>query len=98
MSDNTKICSICGTPFTEWGNNAQPVNTGRCCNLCNDTVVIPARIRAMRKRQQEDSVVDPPVARTTTDEAPVSVDATEPEPEPAQTSFSWNNKHDKKEG
>lgn len=45
-------CSIC---FGEievvgtWaeGHNAEPVNNGRCCGVCNDAVVIPARLRLM---------------------------------------------------
>jgi hypothetical protein len=52
-------CSICdqeikgkvvidknGNPFVPWdgGNNAQPVNDGRCCDECNYSVVIPARL------------------------------------------------------
>ena len=45
VKDGKKICSICQSEFTEWGNNAQPVNDGRCCNDCNATVVIPARLR-----------------------------------------------------
>jgi len=46
-----KICSICQRKFAEFGNSAQPVNDGRCCNRCNDVVVIPARIRAMRRER-----------------------------------------------
>lgn len=30
--------------YENWGNNAEPVNEGRCCDYCNDTVVIPARL------------------------------------------------------
>ena len=44
-------CSICGQPIVPepiggWaeGNNAEPVNDGRCCNGCNATVVIPRRL------------------------------------------------------
>ena len=51
-------CSICdghieplrndvGEVVWEGGNNAEPVNDGRCCNDCNMTVVIPARISQM---------------------------------------------------
>lgn len=29
------------------GNNAEPINDGRCCDECNATVVIPARIALM---------------------------------------------------
>lgn len=48
------LCSICfnelpavGT-WTE-GNNAEPVNMGRCCNNCDNSVVIPARINSMMR-------------------------------------------------
>ena len=41
-------CSICNNKINDrFGNNAQPVNNGRCCNDCNSTVVIPARIKEM---------------------------------------------------
>ena len=50
-----KFCSICtqpidkqrtedGTVYWEGGHNSEPVNQGRCCTNCNDTVVIPARL------------------------------------------------------
>jgi hypothetical protein len=29
-----------------------PVKRGRCCNLCNDAVVIPERIRLMRLQDE----------------------------------------------
>lgn len=52
-------CSICEKCIPEkngWsqGNNAQPVNNGRCCDECNARVVIPARLREMRGRQGEE--------------------------------------------
>ena len=49
-------CSICHGPIDKhthpetgevyWtkGHNAQPINDGRCCDTCNDTVVITRRI------------------------------------------------------
>ena len=47
-------CSICFNEIptehsSHWtqGHNAQPVNNGRCCGKCNDTVVIPARMSIM---------------------------------------------------
>ena len=43
------ICSICGKPYTGYGNNADPVNKGRCCDTCNETVVIPERIKQWKK-------------------------------------------------
>lgn len=30
--------------YTHWGNNAEPVNSGRCCDDCNNRVVIVTRI------------------------------------------------------
>ena len=35
-------CSICNNEINDrFGNNAEPVNNGRCCSDCNSTVVIP---------------------------------------------------------
>jgi hypothetical protein len=39
-----KICVICEKHYDSWGNNAEPVSQGECCDHCNNTVVIPARI------------------------------------------------------
>ena len=49
-------CSICKkeipAKYNGWdsGNNAQPINDGRCCDDCNSNIVIPKRIKNMRKR------------------------------------------------
>lgn len=58
-------CSICGgeiipkrDPSTgeiiwDQGHNASPINDGRCCDTCNATIVIPARlgrVRMVRKK------------------------------------------------
>jgi len=37
-------CSICEEEIEGHSNNAQPVNNGRCCDICNMTTVIPARL------------------------------------------------------
>lgn len=42
--EQEKTCSICQSKFVGWGNNAQPVNDGTCCDDCNSAVVIPARL------------------------------------------------------
>ena len=47
-----KLCSICHQHFDEWGNNAEPVNSGRCCNRCTTYYVIPERIRRMMANGQ----------------------------------------------
>ena len=39
-------CSICKKEFKEHGNNAQPINNGRCCDNCNVLVIIE-RIKEM---------------------------------------------------
>jgi len=47
-----KACILCGGPVTGIGHNPEPLasyDAGRCCSVCNDTKVIPARIRAMRR-------------------------------------------------
>ena len=47
-------CCLCGEKIkvesNGWnkGNNAQPLAEGRCCNKCNVTKVIPARIIGAR--------------------------------------------------
>lgn len=49
-------CSICNKnikkdPLSGWsgGNNAQPVNNGRCCSDCNIHIVIPMRLMRLKK-------------------------------------------------
>ena len=32
-------CSICGVKYKGFGNNAQPINNGRCCDACNQEVI-----------------------------------------------------------
>lgn len=40
-----KICAICGDTIERYGNNAEPVAKGFCCDKCNREKVIPARLR-----------------------------------------------------
>jgi len=40
------ICSICMEPYFGIGNNAEPINKGRCCDFCNDDVIL-ARLKEM---------------------------------------------------
>lgn len=39
-----KKCSICGKNYKGYGNNAQPINNGECCDKCNLNVVVPTRL------------------------------------------------------
>lgn len=45
-------CSICGKKYEGYGNNAQPVNIGRCCDNCNTTIVVPRRLQDARNRRE----------------------------------------------
>ena len=54
------ICSICHKPIephplSGWagGNNAEPLNSGRCCDACDQMFVIPERIRLIYANQKK---------------------------------------------
>jgi hypothetical protein len=57
------LCVLCGAPCEPWpdgdppggyGNNPQPLSDiGRCCDTCNMTKVIPARLRSFRRTDGE---------------------------------------------
>lgn len=40
-----RTCVICGKSFEGHGNNAWPVSEGLCCDACNITSVLPARMQ-----------------------------------------------------
>ena len=37
-------CCLCGKDAGKYGNNAQPLKNGKCCDLCNEMKVIPKRL------------------------------------------------------
>lgn len=37
-------CCFCKKDAGKYGNNAEPVKKGKCCNRCNDGIVIPIRL------------------------------------------------------
>ena len=39
-----KNCSICYEPIKGFGNNAEPINSGTCCDACNYAAVLPKRL------------------------------------------------------
>lgn len=52
-------CCICENeiePVGDWvhGNDAWPVKDGRCCNYCDMTVVVAARLKEMRDRKKKE--------------------------------------------
>ena len=45
-------CSICNyNDIGKYGNNAQPINDGRCCDWCNNEFVIPRRIKLQFEKE-----------------------------------------------
>ena len=47
-------CSICEEEIQdEYGNNAEPINDGVCCDKCNWSVVIPARLKAIKDDEKK---------------------------------------------
>jgi hypothetical protein len=44
----SRKCVLCRKEFVGHGNNALPLKDGICCDICNMTKVIPARMKAMR--------------------------------------------------
>ena len=49
-------CCICGADYGRYGHNPDPVkSSGRCCDTCNATVVIPARISMIRMSSEYES-------------------------------------------
>ena len=47
-------CSICkGAIDDQYGHNAQPLNDGRCCSICNTQFVIPERLKLIYDKVSE---------------------------------------------
>ena len=49
------VCCFCGKTFNDWGNNPYPAckdENARCCDDCNNEVVLPARILAMSRNKE----------------------------------------------
>ena len=46
-------CSICNEDFDGFGNNAEPVNDGRCCDNCNN-LVTATRLKIHFKRLKKE--------------------------------------------
>lgn len=46
LKKTDRICSICKTQFHGFGHNPEPIRDydDRCCDDCNQTVVLPVRI------------------------------------------------------
>lgn len=57
MTNNQEyVCCICGKKFTGFGNNPWPVvkdEAARCCDECNSTKVLAARLAQMFGRKED---------------------------------------------
>lgn len=51
MTEKTTICCICGKPFVGFGNNPAPYEGDRCCDDCDNRIVIPERIRRVMEER-----------------------------------------------
>ena len=48
-----KECSICGNDIKGMSHNAEPLASGRCCDLCN-TLVVQKRLMNIHIRDAEE--------------------------------------------
>jgi len=49
------ICVLCGSLFDGYGHNPAPLaDENRCCDACNISLVIPARLTAITNRREEE--------------------------------------------
>lgn len=53
IMEERKKCCICGKEFDGFGNNAEPLAHGLCCDECNNTKVLPARFVQYYKSKME---------------------------------------------
>ena len=54
LNEEKQVCCICGKEYTGYGNNAEPVCSGRCCDECNTKVVIPERFKNINLSERFD--------------------------------------------
>lgn len=43
-------CCFCKKDAGKYGHNALPIKKGRCCEVCNETKVIPERLEKLKKQ------------------------------------------------
>ena len=53
------VCAICGKNYHGFGNNAEPLKTGRCCDACN-VLVIEKRMENLSRGLPRDHRDDNP--------------------------------------
>ena len=48
MEQDKQICVLCNYEFMGWGNNAEPLAVGQCCDGCN-IFVVNERMRRLER-------------------------------------------------
>jgi hypothetical protein len=61
-------CSICGKRFEGFGNNPSPFPGERCCDECDNKVVLPIRLFLAGTRNDQILVIHPSGVMTIVDE------------------------------
>lgn len=58
MTGKGKVCCICATEYTEFGNNPEPLGElpERCCDDCNHRFVIPMRLLLGRRAGSDELI------------------------------------------
>jgi len=57
MTTSTQgICCLCNKPYGGYGNNAQPMDDGECCDSCNKFKVIPTRLARLIETQKKHEI------------------------------------------
>jgi hypothetical protein len=51
----TGVCCLCGGPYEHFGNNAFPLGSGRCCDMCNEVVIL-VRLFPLHIKDQIDRI------------------------------------------
>ena len=57
LAEDKETCVLCGKHINGHGNNPAPLaDEGKCCDECNKTKVIPARMKAMQGKEMDEGV------------------------------------------
>ena len=46
-------CCFCKKEIKGYGNNAEPIRKGECCDECNRKFVIPTRLASMKRYYEQ---------------------------------------------
>ena len=59
LTEDKETCILCGKHIDGYGNNPAPLaDEGKCCDECNKTKVIPARMEALRDKKRVDKDIE----------------------------------------